>query len=81
MLVSIVDKGFREMLFDITSKEAKDMIEREKEKRQKKAAECLQPPPLLKTLEDMLHNRIIQKKEVMYETHNRAITDRVWTEN
>jgi len=35
----------------------------------------------LKTLQDILHNRIIQKKGKMHKTQNRAdTTDRVWTE-
>jgi hypothetical protein len=38
-------------------------------------------PPLLKILEDMLHNRIIQKKEEIHKTtQNIADTDRIWTE-
>ena len=39
-----------------------------------------QSPPLLKTLEDILHNRIIQKKEEMHKAQNRSVTDRLWTE-
>jgi hypothetical protein len=43
--------------------------------------EAVQPPPLLKTFEDMLHNRIAKKKAEIYRTQNGAdITDRVWTE-
>jgi hypothetical protein len=38
------------------------------------------PPPLLKTLEDILHNRIIQKKEEMHKSQNRSVTDSLWTE-
>jgi hypothetical protein len=38
------------------------------------------PPPLLKTLEDILHNRIIQKKEEMHNSQNRSVTDSLWTE-
>ena len=38
------------------------------------------PSPLLKTLEDMLHNRIIQKKEEMHKSQNRSVTDSLWTE-
>jgi hypothetical protein len=34
----------------------------------------LPPIPLLKTLEDMLYNRIIQKKQEMHKTQNRADT-------
>ena len=38
-------------------------------------------PPPLKILEDMLHNRIIQKKEEIHKTtQNIADTDRIWTE-
>lgn len=36
--------------------------------------------PLLRLLEDILYNRIKQKKQEMHRTHNRADTDRVWTE-
>ena len=39
------------------------------------------PSPLLKTLKDMLHNRIEKKKVEIHRTQNRGdITDRVWTE-
>ena len=35
----------------------------------------------LRLLKDILHNRIMQKKqEDMHRTHNRDDTDRVWTE-
>jgi hypothetical protein len=38
-------------------------------------------PSPLKILEDMLHNRIIQKKEEIHKTtQNIADTDRLWTE-
>ena len=38
-------------------------------------------PPPLKILEDMLHNRIIQKKEEIHKTtQNISDTDRIWTE-
>jgi hypothetical protein len=37
-------------------------------------------PPLLKILEDMLHNRITQKKKQIHKTQNIADTDRLWTE-
>jgi hypothetical protein len=41
----------------------------------------LPPIPLLKTLEDMLYNRIIQKKQEMHKTQNRAdTTDRAMAE-
>lgn len=36
--------------------------------------------PLLRLLEDILYNRIKQKKQEMHRTHNRADTDHVWTE-
>ena len=38
------------------------------------------PSPLLKTLKDMLHNRIEKKKVEMHRTQNRGDTGRVWTE-
>src|SRR5918992_3813826 len=34
----------------------------------------------LRLLEDILYNRIKQKKQEMHRTHNRANTDHVWTE-
>jgi hypothetical protein len=36
--------------------------------------------PLLRLLEDILYNRIKQKKQEMHRTHNRADTDHIWTE-
>ena len=36
--------------------------------------------PLLRLLEDILYNRIKQKKQEMHRTHNRADTDSLWTE-
>ena len=36
--------------------------------------------PLLRLLEDILYNRIKQKKQEMHRTHNRADTDHLWTE-
>jgi hypothetical protein len=36
--------------------------------------------PLLRLLEDILYNRIKQKKQEMHRTHNRVDTDHVWTE-
>jgi len=33
-----------------------------------------------KTLQDILHNRIIQKKGEMHESHNRKHTDNLWKE-
>jgi hypothetical protein len=46
---------------------------------EKEATGC-PSPPLLKTLEDMLHNRIMQKKEEMHKSQNRSVTDSLWTE-
>jgi hypothetical protein len=43
-----------------------------REEKEKKAAVL----SLLKTLEDTLHNRIMQKKQEMHRTQNRAYTDR-----
>ena len=37
-----------------------------------------QPQPLLKTLQSILHNRIIQKNREMHKTRNRAYTDNLW---
>jgi hypothetical protein len=36
--------------------------------------------PLLKTLKDMLHNRILHKKKEIHKTQSRANTKRLWTE-
>jgi hypothetical protein len=41
------------------------------------AATTLELSPL-KALQDILHNRIIQKKGEMHESHNRAYTDNLW---
>jgi hypothetical protein len=47
----------------------------------KTPAESPLAPPQLKILEDMLHNRIIQKKEEIHKTtQNIADTDRIWIE-
>jgi hypothetical protein len=47
----------------------------------KTPAESPLAPPPLKILEDMLHNRIIQKKEEIHKTtQNIADTDRIWIE-
>jgi hypothetical protein len=35
---------------------------------------------LLKILEEILHNRIIQKKGEIHESHNRAYNERILTE-
>jgi hypothetical protein len=35
--------------------------------------------PLI-SLQEILHNRIIQKKAEMHESHNRAYNERIWTE-
>ncbi|HEX6027981.1 MAG TPA: hypothetical protein VFY64_02970 [Nitrososphaeraceae archaeon] len=42
--------------------------------------EALPSPPLLKTLENMLYNRIAQKKREMHKATERAVTDKIWTE-
>ena len=34
----------------------------------------------LRTLQEIVHNRIIQKKGEMHRSHNRAYTDNLWTE-
>jgi hypothetical protein len=34
----------------------------------------------LRLLEDILYNRIKQKRQEMHRTHNRADTDHIWTE-
>jgi hypothetical protein len=34
----------------------------------------------LKTLEEIVHNRIIQKKREMHPSHNKAYNDSLWTE-
>ena len=39
-----------------------------------------QEPDPLRLLEDILYNRIKQKKQEMHRTHNRDNTDHVWTE-
>jgi hypothetical protein len=41
-------------------------------------AEAILPP--LKTLEDILHNRIIHKKREVHKSHNRVYTDNLWNE-
>ncbi len=33
-----------------------------------------------KALQDILHNRIIQKKAEMHESHNKGYSDNLWTE-
>ena len=35
---------------------------------------------LLISLQEILHNRIIQKKREMHEYHNKAYNDSLWTE-
>jgi hypothetical protein len=37
------------------------------------------PTLLLKTLQDILYNRITQKKVKMHRSHNMAYTDTLWT--
>ncbi len=34
----------------------------------------------LTSLQEILHNRIIQKKGQIHESHNRAYNERIWTE-
>ncbi|HZC50449.1 MAG TPA: hypothetical protein VE244_15470 [Nitrososphaeraceae archaeon] len=34
----------------------------------------------LRLLQEILHNRIIQKKEEVHKSHNRVYNDRLWTE-
>ncbi len=34
----------------------------------------------LTSLQEILHNRIIQKKGEIHESHNRAYNERIWTE-
>jgi hypothetical protein len=34
----------------------------------------------LKSLQDILHNRIIQKKREMHPSHNKAYLESLWTE-
>ena len=39
-----------------------------------------EPTPLLRLLEDILYNRIKQKKREMHKAIERAVTDKLWTE-
>lgn len=39
-----------------------------------------EPTPLLRLLEDILYNRIKQKKREMHKDTERAVTDKLWTE-
>jgi hypothetical protein len=39
-----------------------------------------EPTPLLRLLEDILYNRIKQKKREMHKATERAATDKLWTE-
>lgn len=39
-----------------------------------------EPTPLLRLLEDILYNRIKQKKSEMHKATERAVTDKLWTE-
>ena len=39
-----------------------------------------EPTPLLRLLEDILYNRIKQKKREMHKATERAVTDKLWTE-
>jgi hypothetical protein len=34
----------------------------------------------LKSLQEILHNRIVQKKGEIHESHNRVYNERIWTE-
>jgi hypothetical protein len=34
----------------------------------------------LRSLQEILHNRIIQKKGQIHESHNRAYKERIWAE-
>ena len=34
----------------------------------------------LRSLQEILHNRIIQKKGEIHESHNRAYNERIWRE-
>jgi hypothetical protein len=34
----------------------------------------------LRSLQEILHNRIIQKKGEIHESHNRVYNERIWTE-
>jgi hypothetical protein len=45
----------------------------------KERVASLTAPPL-KTLEDILHNRIIQKKQKIHKTQSIADTERLWTQ-
>jgi hypothetical protein len=47
-----------------------------KEEKEKEAAAVL----LLKTLEDMLHNRITEKKKEIYKNQSIADTETLWTQ-
>jgi hypothetical protein len=38
-----------------------------------------EPTPLLRLLEDILYNRIKQKKREMHKATERAVTDKLWT--
>ena len=42
------------------------------------SAQSTTPP--LRSLHEILHNRIIQKKEEIHESHNRVYNDTLWTE-
>jgi hypothetical protein len=35
---------------------------------------------LLRSLQEILHNRLIQKKGEIHESHNKAYNDSLWTE-
>ena len=46
--------------------------------KERSASPTADPP--LKILEDMLYNRVTQKKEEIHKTQDRADTERLWTE-
>ena len=46
---------------------------------EKERLASLTTPPL-ETLEDMLHNRILQKKQEIHKTQSMVDTERLWTE-
>ena len=47
---------------------------------EKERAASPAPAPLLKTLEDMLHDRIAKKKIETLKYHEIAETEKIWTE-
>ena len=53
--------------------------DRRKEEEKEETTEAF-PAPLLRTLEDMLYNRIAKKKVEMHKAIARPLTDKLWTE-